>query len=197
MLKLVGSEHPHLPPCMTPQVLDADEGDSDTQLPEAWLKDKRRAKIVDLAQKLAPEFNVDPRLVLAVIGAESGFAPDAVSPKNAQGLMQLIPETAVRFKVKKILDPVENMRGGIAYLRWLLAYFKGDVQLVLAAYNAGEGAVERYRGIPPYAETQRYVDRVAKFYGKLVHRYDASIVQASPLVAARRPKLLQISALRD
>ena len=77
--------------------------------------------------------------------------------------MQLIPETSARFNVKKPFDPVQNVRGGLAYLRWLLAYFKGNVALVAAAYNAGEGTVERYRGVPPYAETRAYVQRIKRY----------------------------------
>ena len=92
--------------------------------------------------------------------AESNFNRLAVSPKNAQGLMQLIPETASRFGVKNAFDPAQNVRGGIAYLRWLLAYFEGDVRLVAAAYNAGERAVERHLGVPPFHETRDYVRRI-------------------------------------
>ncbi len=80
--------------------------------------------------------------------------------------MQLIPDTAARFNVKKPFDPAQNIRGGIAYLRWLLAYFEGDVALVAAAYNAGESTVERYRGVPPYAETRLYVKRIKRYSGR-------------------------------
>ena len=96
-----------------------------------------------IVQRLAPQYGVHPGLAYAVIRAESNFNPQAVSVKNAQGLMQLIPETAARFNVTQPLDPEQNIRGGLSYLRWLLAYFKGNVPLVLAAYNAGEGAVQR------------------------------------------------------
>jgi soluble lytic murein transglycosylase-like protein len=99
-------------------------------------------------------------LVIAVIQVESNFDPNALSPKNAQGLMQLIPETAERFGVKDVWDPEQNLRGGMAYLRWLLDYFRGDVRLALAGYNAGEGAVERHQGVPPFDETQDYVRKV-------------------------------------
>ncbi|MEJ2388717.1 MAG: lytic transglycosylase domain-containing protein [Chromatiaceae bacterium] len=102
-----------------------------------------------------------PNLVLAVVAAESNFDPSARSDKNAQGLMQLIPATAERFDVKDAWDPEQNLRGGMAYLRWLLQRFDGDVWLALAGYNAGEQAVERYKGIPPYPETRDYVDRIA------------------------------------
>lgn len=120
-----------------------------------------KGPIADMVRTLAPEYRLDPNLVLAVIEAESAFDPKALSPKNAQGLMQLIPATAERFGVRDVWDPEQNLRGGMAYLRWLLDYFDGDLTLALAGYNAGEGAVERYRGVPPYRETRDYVDRIA------------------------------------
>jgi Transglycosylase SLT domain/Sel1 repeat len=123
--------------------------------------------------KLAAQFKLDPRLVLAVIQQESSFDPNAQSPKNAQGLMQLIPETAERFGVKNPFDPLENVRGGMAYLRWLLSYFKGDVSLVLAAYNAGEGTIDKYKGVPPFAETLAYVQRIRALYPFDRHPFDA------------------------
>ena len=122
--------------------------------------------------KMSSGFRLDPRLVMAVIQQESSFDPNAKSPKNAQGLMQLIPETAERFAVKDPFDPIENVRGGMAYLRWLLAYFKGDVTLVLAAYNAGEGAVDKYRGVPPFTETLAYVQRIRALYPFDLHPFD-------------------------
>lgn len=118
-----------------------------------------------LVQRLAPRFGVDPRFALAIVRNESGFDPSARSPKDALGLMQLIPATAARFSVTDRLDPEQNVRGGLAYLRWLLATFKGDIALTAAAYNAGEGAVMRYDGVPPYSETREYVQRVLHFYG--------------------------------
>lgn len=129
--------------------------------------DKRRH--AQLIQHLAPRFSVDPRFALAIARAESNFDADAVSPKNAQGLMQLIPDTAERFGVRNIRDPEQNVRGGLAYLKWLLARFDGDVALASAAYNAGERAVERHGGVPPYAETQAYVKRILTFYRATVH----------------------------
>jgi soluble lytic murein transglycosylase-like protein len=96
--------------------------------------------------------------------------------------MQLIPDTAARFNVSNAFDPVQNIRGGLAYLRWLLAYFRGNVRLVAAAYNAGEGTVNRYRGIPPYPETRIYVKRIIDFFGRGDHRYDATVTEASPLL---------------
>lgn len=148
-----------------------------------------RRKVMELVLKLAPEYGVYPRLAMAVIRTESNFNPGAVSPKNAQGLMQLIPETAERFNVKKPFDPEQNIRGGLAYLRWLLAYFKGDITLVAAAYNAGEGAVNRHAGIPPYAETQGYVKRIREIFKHDEHPYDPAVTAPSPdlpRIASRR-----------
>jgi soluble lytic murein transglycosylase-like protein len=141
-----------------------------------------RTEIEKLVHRLAPEYEIDSQLVLAVISAESSFNPTAVSPKNAQGLMQLIPETAARFGVKKILNPADNIKGGLAYLRWLLAFFEGDVSLVLAAYNAGERAVEKYRGIPPYAETRNYVKKITGIYKKPMHPYAREVVEPSAVM---------------
>jgi len=119
-----------------------------------------RGPIAELVRQLAPEYSLNPNLVLAVVEVESNFNPNALSPKNAQGLMQLIPATAERFGVADVWDPEQNLRGGMAYLSWLMQHFDGDLELVLAAYNAGEGAVQRHGGIPPYAETRDYVQRV-------------------------------------
>jgi hypothetical protein len=103
---------------------------------------------------------VSPALVLAVMGIESGGQADALSPKGAQGLMQLIPATAARFGVKDASNPAENIRGGVAYLNWLMTTFDRDPLMVLAAYNAGEGAVMANAGVPPFAETRDYVPKV-------------------------------------
>ena len=128
-----------------------------------------RQRYAELIQRLAPRFEVDFRFALAVARAESNFNPSAVSPKNAMGLMQLIPETAERFGVRYPFNPEQNVRGGLAYLRWLLQRFNGDVALAAAAYNAGEGAVDRFGGIPPYRETQDYVRRILNFYRAPLH----------------------------
>ena len=103
---------------------------------------------------------VSPALVLAVIMVESSGRADAVSHAGAAGLMQLMPGTAARFKVRDRFDPAESIRGGVEYLEWLLDEFKGDVVLALAGYNAGENAVRRHRGVPPYPETRAYVPKV-------------------------------------
>jgi len=144
-----------------------------------------KRKLVKVVETLAVRYKVDPRLVLAVIVAESGFDAAAVSPKNAQGLMQLIPETAERFNVGDPLHPEQNLKGGIAYLRWLLAYFRGDVQLALAGYNAGERAVDKYRGVPPYEETRAYVKRVLELYPLATHPYEDGLVAPSITVVER------------
>ena len=111
--------------------------------------------------KVAQEVDVSPHLLHAVIAVESAYDARAVSPKGAQGLMQLMPATSQRFGVRDPFDPHENVRGGARYLKTLLAQFNGDLQLTLAAYNAGENAVVRYGNrVPPFAETQKYVPKV-------------------------------------
>ena len=143
-------------------------------------------KILALVHKMAPQYQIDPQLALAIIAAESNFNPQALSPKNAQGLMQLIPETSERFNIKNPYDPAQNIRGGLTYLRWLLAYFEGDIALVAAAYNAGEGTVERYRGVPPYKETRAYVQRILRSVGAAAHPFDRSITRPSPALGRIR-----------
>jgi hypothetical protein len=144
-------------------------------------------RIMKIVYKLAPQFGIQPGLAFAVIRAESNFNVNALSSKNAQGLMQLIPETAQRFGVSKPFDAEQNIRGGLSYLRWLLSYFRGDVALALAAYNAGEGAVDRFRGVPPYPETQGYIKRIAQVYALQHHPFDERITPPSPVLLARLP----------
>ena len=122
------------------------------------------AEIRRLIGQTASSLHVDPYLVDAVMRVESGYQPDARSPRGALGLMQLIPATAARFGVSNPFDPAENIRGGVTYLGELLKTFNGDVPLTLAAYNAGGGAVLRYGGIPPFEETQDYVHKVTALY---------------------------------
>lgn len=114
---------------------------------------------------IARRHGMDPLLVRAVIRVESNFDPRAVSPKGAAGLMQLMPQTAMRYGVENRFDPAQNVDGGVRYLRDLMAMFDGNLSLALAAYNAGEGAVLKHgRRIPPYPETQQYVVWVRSFY---------------------------------
>jgi soluble lytic murein transglycosylase-like protein len=122
---------------------------------------QRIEKLTPMIQKIAQETSLSPRLLHAVIAVESGYDAKAVSRKGAQGLMQLMPQTAQRFGVHNALDPTENVRGGALYLKWLLAYFDGDLKLALAGYNAGEFEVVKagYR-IPPFKETRDYVPKV-------------------------------------
>ncbi|QIM51355.1 transglycosylase SLT domain-containing protein [Hydrogenophaga crocea] len=140
-------------------------------------------RIMKIVYRLAPRYGLEPGLVYAVIRAESNFNVHAVSDKNAQGLMQLIPETAARFAISKPFDAEQNIRGGMSYLRWLLSYFRGQVPLAVAAYNAGEGAVDKHGGIPPFAETRDYVRRIQRFYALTEHPFDPTIAPASPLLA--------------
>jgi soluble lytic murein transglycosylase-like protein len=139
-----------------------------------------------LVRRLAPQYQVSPQLALTIIAVESNFNVAALSPKNAMGLMQLIPQTARRFGVLNAFDAQQNIRGGLAYLRWLLAYFEGDVVLVAAAYNAGEGAVNQYRGIPPFYETREYVRRVVARFGSASQPYDALVTAPSPQIHTLR-----------
>lgn len=145
---------------------------------------KPKAPFAEQIYDVAVRHAINPHLVAALVRVESAFNPRAVSRKGACGLMQLLPETARRFGLKKskeIFDPVKNLEAGVRYLKWLTKRFDGDVQRVLAAYNAGEGAVDRFGGIPPYRETQQYV---RKIFGMLGFTAD-SLVQAEP---AGRPE---------
>jgi soluble lytic murein transglycosylase-like protein len=117
-----------------------------------------------LVQKAAKRYGVEIPLIKAIIKAESDFDPGAVSGKGARGLMQLMPERAQRLGVRNCLNPAENIDGGVRHLRALLDHFKGRVSLALAAYNAGRDAVTRHGGVPPYPETQVYVQRVLEYY---------------------------------
>ncbi len=137
-----------------------------------------------MVEGLSRDSGLEANLILSVISAESAFDPKARSPKGARGLMQLIPATAKRFGVRDIWDPEQNIRGGIAYLQWLLAYFEGDLERVLAGYNAGEHRVQQYRGVPPYAETRAYVKRILRDYGKRRHPFEKAWLEQVPPVGA-------------
>lgn len=118
-----------------------------------------------LIERISTAHRLDPRLLSAMVEVESARQPDVVSHAGAIGLAQLMPQTARRFGVSDPTDPEENLIGGARYLSWLLDRYRGDVSLALAAYNAGEGAVDRYGGIPPYSETQKYVKMVMRRAG--------------------------------
>jgi soluble lytic murein transglycosylase-like protein len=118
------------------------------------------ADLRSLVRQIAEREGLDPGLVLALVGVESGFRAEALSPKGAQGLMQLMPATAATYGVLDPFDPLANVQAGVRHLRLLLERYGGDTERALAAYNAGEGAVERHRGVPPFAETRAYVRKV-------------------------------------
>jgi len=116
----------------------------------------------DTVDRIAQQNQLPPNLVHSVIQVESNYDPNAVSSKGALGLMQLVPSTARRFGVSNAFDPADNIQGGARYLKYLLQLYHGDESLALAAYNAGEGAVARYGGIPPFPETRDYVSKVRR-----------------------------------
>jgi soluble lytic murein transglycosylase-like protein len=125
-----------------------------------------KAPFRDLIEGAAARYSVDADLITSVIAVESNFNPKAISRRNARGLMQLLPENAARLGVQNIFDPQENINAGTHYLRDLLALYKNDLALTLAAYNAGPQRVQQYGRIPPFAETQSYVRRVRTAYAK-------------------------------
>jgi len=189
MLSTVGGPSADLPECMRTQDAAgpiATQGRRGAAPVPLSVPPNAPPHIVELVKATAAEMKVQPQLVLAIIEAESNFNVAALSPKNARGLMQLIPETAARFNVTRPFDAAQNIRGGVSYLRWLMAYFQGDVALVAAAYNAGEGAVNRYRGVPPYAETLAYVARILRRVGATDLPFDGTATEASPQMRAIR-----------
>lgn len=136
-------------------------------------------KVDDIVQQVSGMYSIDPLLVHAIIHVESRYNPFAISPKGAEGLMQLIPSTARRLGVNNAFDSRQNIEGGIKYLQQLQTRFD-DLRLVLAAYNAGENAVTRWGGIPPYAETQEYVYKVGQRYGELRRSHKQTAARAAP-----------------
>jgi soluble lytic murein transglycosylase-like protein len=141
--------------------------------------------IDEAVQRIAAEHSLSPQLIHSVIKVESNYNPHAVSSKGALGLMQLIPATARRFGVTDVFNPIQNIQGGVKYLRYLLDLFDGSYPLALAAYNAGEAAVTRYGGIPPYAETQNYVILVRRQWEQAKRTAAAKLAAApAPVVEA-------------
>jgi soluble lytic murein transglycosylase-like protein len=139
---------------VTPRVVDASTPVVQSAVPPSGIDEAVR--------RIAAEHALPPQLIHSVIKVESNYNPRAVSNKGARGLMQLIPSTAKRFGVNDSFNPVENIQGGAKYLRYLLDLYAGDYPLALAAYNAGEGAVTRYGGVPPFAETKNYLTLVGR-----------------------------------
>jgi soluble lytic murein transglycosylase-like protein len=147
-------------PASAPSPAAAESGGNASLLPVGGVFD--RDALVSMAAAIARRHGVDATLVHAVITIESHYDPFAVSPRGAMGLMQLMPKTAARFQVENAFDPEQNVDGGVRYLKELLERYSGQVRLALAAYNAGEEAVERHSGIPPYRETVNYVMKVQR-----------------------------------
>ncbi|MGB0714061.1 MAG: transglycosylase SLT domain-containing protein [Gammaproteobacteria bacterium] len=129
----------------------------------------RRETIETWVHMQAASHALDPELVIAVIEAESNFDANAQSPKHAKGLMQLMDSTAKRFGVNDVWSPRQNLTGGMRYLAWLIRRFDGDLRLALAGYNAGERRVDEHDGVPPFAETRKYLKRIIKRYGRNTH----------------------------
>jgi soluble lytic murein transglycosylase-like protein len=143
---------------VAPKVVNPEE----SKQPEAASTTVAASSLADMIDSIAAKHDVEGPLVHSVIKAESNYNPLAVSPKGAQGLMQLIPATARRFGVENTFNPQQNIEGGVKYLKFLMELYHNDYVKVIAAYNAGEGAVTKYGGIPPYAETRNYVYQVGK-----------------------------------
>jgi hypothetical protein len=156
-----------VPAAIVEEVKKAVEKDGGIFPTRSWRYDDHRgpifkSKFDKLIVEAAKKFDVDAALVSAVIKAESDFNAREVSDKGARGLMQLMPSTAERFGVTDSYDPVANIYGGVRYLHWLLKTFNGNADLAVAAYNAGEGNVWKYNGVPPFRETITYINRIAK-----------------------------------
>jgi hypothetical protein len=148
--------------------------------------------LAEVVEQTARKYDVDPLLVHAVIQVESGYNPVAISPAGARGLMQLIPSTARRFGVGNVFKITENLEGGVRYLRYLLDLFAPDERLAIAAYNAGEAAVMKYNGIPPFPETINYVYQVGKRWGEARMREKQRRAAESPSAQLQSPQPQEI-----
>lgn len=147
--------------------------------------------LVNMIRRMAPGFGLDPDFVLAVVAVESAFRIDAISPMQARGLMQLTDATSEWLGVRDPMDAEQNLRGGMKFLADLINRYEGDLRLVLAAYNAGPGAVQKYDGVPPFAETKAYIKKVRRYFPR-----DRHPVQSGPLGIGRLPGTL-VAALPD
>lgn len=192
MLETINFQSDSPPPCVLsdvdpeklPQARSfAYDGDNAKDKIDDYLNDLPNEKkwILDLVRQTAEWNGVDPKLVFSIIAIESGFELRAKSSAKAMGLMQLIPATADRFNVKNAFDAVQNIKGGIRYLSWLINYYRGNVDLAVAAYNAGEGAVDRYKGIPPFAETRLYLKKLRMLYKRDYHPYKDNLSRTTPI----------------
>jgi soluble lytic murein transglycosylase-like protein len=153
--------------------------------PASKVRPEPSATVNKLVDSIARQHDLEPSLVDSVIRVESNYNTNAVSPAGAMGLMQLIPSTARRFGVNDTFHPQQNIEGGVRYLKYLMELYHGDERLALAAYNAGEGAVAKYKGIPPYPETQNYVYQVGKRLGQsreAERRAKSSAPEVKPVV---------------
>jgi soluble lytic murein transglycosylase-like protein len=146
-----------------------------------------KSELATTVERVAHENQLSPELIHSVIAVESGYNANAVSPKGALGLMQLIPSTAERFGVSDAFDPADNIQGGARYLKYLLDLYSGNDSLALAAYNAGEAAVARYGGIPPYPETQNYVEQVRHRLGTANSREETGSAAAAVQARESQP----------
>lgn len=149
---------------------------------EAQVKPQQDKKYDEIIETIASDYGLEPSLIHSIIRAESNYNPRAVSTKGAMGLMQLMPETAKKYGVKNLFDPWENIEGGVRYLKDLIKLYNNQTDLVLAGYNAGQEAIKKYGGIPPYSETKNYIEKIKTSYPnptirrrtKIYIYYDAS-----------------------
>nr|WP_314900965.1 lytic transglycosylase domain-containing protein [uncultured Deefgea sp.] len=171
MLETIRISAYRLPPCV-----ESNTEPAPALLPppiDIKLFNANQKMVAKIITKVAAWHDVDPNFALSIAKVESGLNAHAISPKSAMGVMQLIPDTAERFNVKDVFNVSQNVKGGVRYLRWLLDRYQGNVALVAASYNAGEGKVDHYRGIPPYPETRQYVKRVMVLYPYAVHQTES------------------------